>query len=114
LIAPVEEDVDVERALNWFFRASDNPAELAERIDEARNYYRGATDWKAGRWSTCDVIGMFPDKIAMSLAQGVALLRDRANEGARVTVAKSLLIAIGAETTQLRLALLGIGGGHDR
>jgi hypothetical protein len=48
------------------------------------------------------------------LSANLNQLAKLANEGARVTVAKSLLIAIGAETTQLRLALLGIGAGHDR
>ena len=48
------------------------------------------------------------------LSANLNQLAKLANEGARVTVAKTLLMAIGAETKRLRLALLGIGADHDR
>ncbi|WLI89623.1 plasmid mobilization relaxosome protein MobC [Massilia sp. R2A-15] len=48
------------------------------------------------------------------LSANINQLAKLANEGARVTVAKTLLMAIGAETKRLRLALLGIEADHDR
>lgn len=74
---PIEEDLHVEAALSWLFEVCDFPAQLAERIESARAHYRDATDFKDGLWVTRDPFEGYADRMAVNLAQAVAMLRDR-------------------------------------
>jgi hypothetical protein len=74
---PVEQDDDVERALQWFMQVSDDPLALAERIHSAQAHYCEVTHAIAGPLSRMDIATTYGDTIALYLAQAVALLRDR-------------------------------------
>lgn len=76
-IPPNVEDVEIEAALRWFFEVSEDPMELAERIEAARSYYRSTTDFTNGRWVSVDSFDGFDDRIAVILTQAVGELRDR-------------------------------------
>jgi hypothetical protein len=67
---------EIEAALRWFFEISDNPLELAERIEAARSHYRDHTDFSDGRWVSRDPFEGFDDRMAIILAQAVGDLRD--------------------------------------
>lgn len=72
----MDELLEIEATLRWFFEVCDDPLELAERIEAARSHYRIATNFTDGRWVTLDPFDGFDDRIAVILAQAVGELRD--------------------------------------
>lgn len=74
---PPDHDLDVARAVDWFFQISRDPGKLLARVAAARSFFIESTGSKAGRWSTAHPLDAYRDKPAMYLSQAIGLLGDR-------------------------------------
>jgi len=107
----MNEESHINAALEWLFATSDNPLELAERIECARQYYRLHTECLNGRWSTRDPFDGYGDRMAVILTQAVASLRDRRTYDVELaSQTLPFIVAIGSQIDELRR----IQGADDR
>lgn len=73
---PVSDDVEVASAFEWLQSCSRDVARLAQRIADAREYYRQNSPFVEGRWQDFDALMLPSDPLASYLAQVDGFLRD--------------------------------------